>query len=311
MNAPQLEDSKMSKRNSKKTSKKTANSGKATGSEKQADATKPVKDASKHGLNGFDARLIVRSITAAFEASKQAKAFADLKSVAALAICKYAHKLRTSKANASLTGESFAAGWRYDMKGLLPELHTAGIDWVKVRAGADDRQLYALTSYGQNVSSFANQCGQYADIKDDEDNLIINFNEIDSYTQVMNAVKSAKRIDAQRSMNDAERELETALALFTESSEAFSKIVRHSELLGVVERATEVMVALIRREALETEAIANPGKDGVIAEIEPDEVLTVLQDAIDGEDSQPDAETAGGQIGRTIVENAEAAAAAG
>lgn len=269
----------MAKNKGKGKARPTSNQGQAQGKEKQANATKPVVDAAKHGLNGFDARLIVRSITAAFEASKQAKVFADLKSVAALAICKYAHMLRTSKENASLTGEAFAAGWRYDMKGLLPELHTAGIDWVKVRAGADDRQLYALTSYGQNVSSFANQCGQYADIKDDDDNVVIDFKTIDSYTQVMNAVRSAKRIDAERSMNEAQRNLAAAQSLYVEAAEAFAKIIKQSDLLGVVERATEVMVALILREADETEATAKPDKDGKIVTPSTPEILKVLQDA--------------------------------
>jgi len=209
-----------------------------------AAALPAVVKANAEGLTGFDASIIERQLVTAFEHAKTAKEAQEAKANAALVLCQFAHSLRVDQ-NAEMTSEDWSAGWRYEMKAILPRLHVAGIGWVDVRESKDKRPLYSLSNYGQNVSSTANQCGQYAES--------LAMSELESYTQVVKAIRTAKEAERAATLTEAEIELEKALTLFDEGMTVFAKQIKDSGALGVVERAIDELAKLIAREAIEAE----------------------------------------------------------
>jgi hypothetical protein len=127
----------------------------------KADAPVEVRDAVKHGLNGFDDKAVADSIITAHEQSLIADTAADAKAAAAYSVCMVAAELRNSKDNANIADEAFQSGWRYSLKGIYLRLHAAGVSWVERTESkdADGNQTvaYKLTKYGRNISSNAQQ----------------------------------------------------------------------------------------------------------------------------------------------------------
>jgi hypothetical protein len=130
-------------------------------------------------------------------------------------VCRHASKLRIDDdVNSKLTSDDFASQWRYSVKGIMPQLHAAGIDWVEQteRKLADGTVStgYKLTKYGRNISSDASQCGQYAFTPNHE----IDARKLDSLQECRKAIKAAKEAEALAAETDTEREMREVLEQF-------------------------------------------------------------------------------------------------
>lgn len=133
----------------------------ATGKDTAANATPSVATAAKHGLKGFQTRKIVAAIKQAAEASALMEEQSELRAKQAFTVCTIAQSIR--KQNKLLDRQAWSDSWRASIKGILPELYAAKVPWVERTDPKDNTKstTYKLTSYGQNISSNANQVGQF------------------------------------------------------------------------------------------------------------------------------------------------------
>lgn len=244
----------------------------STNKAKAANATAPVREASTHGLKGFDGRSIVKAVTEAFKQSQIAGTATEAKAAAAYSVCCEANKVR--KENATLDREAWSNSWRSSVRGILPQLHASGIGWVEQTETVKDGQSrigYRLTSYGQNISSDANQVGQYD----------IDTEQAESLQGVRKAIKAAKEAEALEDMTDEQLECVARAGLLAESFKLLSALLADAESVEAYDLTLESMADLI--EANTPIEVASDDEDDdetvVVDEDDDEEIALLMQQA--------------------------------
>lgn len=190
----------------------------------KAKGNKQVVEAKLRGLHGFSDKKVADSIIEAHSEAKAASDHAEAKAKAALAVCRESSRLRMDDSeNAKLTAEDWASQWRYSMRGILPRLHKAGIDWVEqTETTLKDGSVkigYKLTGYGRNISSDANQVGQYG----------IDARKCDSLREVRKALEVAKTAEAEAAESEVERECRELAEVFDHGVKTLRKLLAEAE----------------------------------------------------------------------------------
>jgi hypothetical protein len=190
----------------------------------KAKGNKQVVEAKLRGLHGFSDKAVTDAIITAHSEAAKAADHAEAKAKAALEVCRVASTLRIDDAeNSKLTAEDWASQWRYSMRGVLPLLHKAGIDWVEqtettLKSG-EVRIGYKLTGYGRNISSDANQCGQYD----------VDARKCESLREVRAALKAAKEAEAIEAESEVEAECRELSVVFDDGVKALRKLLAEAE----------------------------------------------------------------------------------
>ena len=209
----------------------------STTKKQAANATSQVIEASTHGLDGFDGRAIVRAVSEAFTQASIARDASDAKAAAAFTVCSEAQRVRAR--NATLDRDAWSNSWRSSVKGILPQLHAAGIEWVEQTSttlnDGSERIGYRLTSYGQNISSDANQVGQYD----------IDADEAGSLQAVRKAIKAAKEAEAEAELTDEQRECQEKAVELVAGFKLLQKLLAEAESAEAYDLALSDMADMI------------------------------------------------------------------
>lgn len=219
-------------------------------SKQAAKGNKSVVEAKQQGLHGFQDKQIADQIVEAHKQDGSAKTHAEAKAKAALKVCRIASKLRIDdEINSKLTAEDWASQWRKSVQGVLPRLHAAGIDWVeqterKLKDGTT-QVGYKMSGYGRNISSDANQTGQYS----------IDARKCDSLMDVRKAIKVAKQAEAEAAETDQEKELRELSELYHQGIDALTALLVEAESAEAWQTAIDQLAEMVEANSMEVPEI--------------------------------------------------------
>jgi hypothetical protein len=211
----------------------------------KAKGNKQVVESKLRGLHGFDDKAVSLLIIEAAEQAATAKDASEAKAKAALRVCQIASGLRLDDSeNSKLTSDDWASQWRYSLRGILPRLHKAKIEWVE----QTERKLkdgstvvgYKLTGYGRNISSDANRTGQYG----------IDARKCDSLMEVRKAIEAAKQQESEAAESEVERTCRELAGVFDDGIKALRKLLVEAESPEAWQSAIDMLAEQVELNAI-------------------------------------------------------------
>jgi hypothetical protein len=237
----------------------------------QAAATPAVIEGNTLGLKGFNGSAIVKAVSAAFTSANEAKTHAEAKAEAAFTVCVEAQRVRAE--NKLLDREAWSNSWRSSVRGILPQLHAAGIDWVEQTAttlnDGSERIGYKLSGYGQNISSDANQTGQYD----------IDAVKAESLQGVRKAIKACKAAEELADMSPEQLECAELAGLLDDGFKVLKQLLAEAESAEAYQVALESMAEMIELNTpiVVPTAVEEPAADSDVEPLSEDAALELAE----------------------------------